>query len=62
MLYSVTPISPRIKYCQYCPSPKKTTVSTAALMKKISQDRRRGRRGSRSGKDRQICAASTPTP
>ena len=62
MLYSVTPISLRIKYCQYCPSPKKTTVRTAALMKKASQDRRRGRRGSRSAKARQIHAPITPSP
>ena len=62
MLYSVTPISLRISYCQYCPSPKETTTRTAALMKKTGQDRRRGRRGSRSAKARQIDAASTPSP
>jgi len=62
MLYSVTPISLRISYCQYCPSPNETTIRTAALMKKTSQDRRRGRRGSRSAKARQIHATSAPSP
>jgi len=32
MLQSVTPISLRISYCQYCPSPKDTTTRTPALM------------------------------
>jgi hypothetical protein len=59
---AVTPISLRIWYCQYCPSPKDTTIRTAALMKKTSQDRRSGRRGSRSAKARQIHANSTPSP
>ena len=62
MLYSVTPISLRISYCQYWPSPKETTTSVAALMRKTVQDRRRGYRASRSAKARQIHAASTPSP
>ena len=61
-LYSVTPVSLRISCCQYCPSPKDATTRTAALMKKTGQDRRRGCRGFRSAKARQIHAASTPSP
>src|SRR6266571_9373448 len=62
MLYSVTPISLRISYCQYCPSAKATANRTAALMKKVRQAHGRGRRESRSAKARQMDAAHTPSP
>ena len=62
MLYSVTPISLRISYCQYCPSAKATANSTTALMMKARQAQRRGRRGSRSAKARHIDAAHTASP
>ena len=62
MLYSVTPISLRISYCQYCPSAKATANRTIALTKNVSQAQRRGCRGSRSAKARQMDAAHTPSP
>ena len=62
MLYAVTPISLRISCCQYCPSPKETTIRTAALINQAIQDRRRVCRASRPANARQIHAASTLSP
>src|SRR6516162_9516598 len=62
MLYLVTPISLRMSYCQYCPSPNETANRTPALTQKAVHAQCCGRRGPRSANARQIDAAHTPSP
>src|SRR5215471_2979869 len=45
MLYFVTPISLRMSYCQYCPSPNETANRTPALAKNAVHAQRPERRG-----------------